>query len=81
MSYADNAWGNIIIVDELDIKAYSDVRLVETKNDPNAYLLKDGAKRPFASREIMERLGYNAKEIMEISEAHLRSFLLGETIG
>lgn len=81
VSYENNAWGGIIIVDELDIKTYSNVRLIHSTADPSVYLLEGNVRRPFVARNIMERLGYNEKEILEISEAHLRSFLLGEPIG
>lgn len=81
VSYPNNSWGNIIIVDELDIKAYPNVRLINSAADSSVYLLEGNIRRPFVSREIMERLGYNTAEIMEISEAHLKSFLLGEPIG
>jgi len=81
VSYPNNSWGDIIVVDELDIRAYPNVRLIHSATDSNVYLLEGNARRPFVSREIMERLGYNANEIMEISEAHLKSFLLGELIG
>src|SRR3989344_4794566 len=80
VSYPNNSWGDIIVVDELDIRAYPNVRLIHSATDSNVYLLEGNARRPFVSREIMERLGYNANEIMEISEAHLKSFLLGELI-
>lgn len=81
VSYPNNAWGDIIIVDALDLKTYAAVRLVETDTDGVVYLLEGNTRRPFISRDAAERLGYNLQEILKISETHLQSFLLGETIG
>ena len=80
VSYPNNYWGDMVVVDELDIITYSNVRLVKS-SDERVYFLEKNVRRPFVSLEVMERLGHNPKEVMEISETHLKSFLVGEPIG
>lgn len=81
-SYANNHWGNVVVVDELDLKTYPNAELIHTKTNPNdVYLLTNNEKRRFGSMDILHGLGYNLAEVVEVSPTHLETYRVGEVIG
>jgi len=81
ISYPQNYWGNVIIIDELDINSYPSATLVQAKNSSEVYLLENGKKRLFLNKEVLNSLGYSQSEILIISPEHLNSYSTGSDIG
>lgn len=54
--------------------------LIKTNNFPTIYLISNGLKRPFASEEAFNRLGYNMKNVITASSQFLYNYNLGEVI-
>lgn len=80
VSYTQNHWGNVVIIDELDRNAYPDAELITANNGNTIYLLKNGEKHRFASIEVLRRLDYNPAEVVSISQSHLDSYKTGAGI-
>jgi fibro-slime domain-containing protein len=81
-SYAGNHWGDVVVVDELDLKAYPNAALIRTATQPDAvYLLTNNEKRRFGSMDILHGLGYNLAEVVDVSPTHLETYRVGEVIG
>lgn len=81
VSYPKNEWGNITVVNELDLAAYPDAVVVKTPHDPGVYLIKNGKKHLFISAHVFEALGYSWSEIVTITPAHLDTYATGKPIG
>lgn len=54
--------------------------LVMTNNFPKIYLISDGKKRPFATKESFNALGYDEKNVIIVSSQFLYQYPMGETI-
>jgi len=54
--------------------------LVKTDSHPSVYLISGGKKRPFATWEAFQSLGYNAANIITVSSKFLYNYDLGEAI-
>lgn len=80
VSYEQNEWGNVIVIDQLDRNAYPDAELVTANNGETVYLLKDGEKRRFVSRSALLNLDYNPAEVVNVSQAHLDSYKTGTAV-
>ena len=80
-SYERNYWGDLAVIDELDLMTYQNVELIKVANQPTLYLLKNATRRPFLSEEVLINLGYNPNEAITITDTHLKSFQEGEPIG
>lgn len=50
------------------------------KNGSNYYLIDYYTIRPFASENVVKKLGYNPQEIIEVSDDAVASYTMGETI-
>ena len=59
---------------------FKDGTLVRTSLHPTIYLISDGKKRPFASQEVFEKLGYNQDKIIIASSQVLYYYDKGEII-
>lgn len=81
VSYGKNEWGNIIVVDALDLAYYPNATLVHVTANGPTYLLSDDTSRQFLSEDVLRQLGYNPAEIVQISQTHLNAFAPGEPIG
>lgn len=57
-----------------------DGSLVMTSNFPRIYLISEGKKRPFASDQVFETLGYNRDNVIVASSQFLYNYPMGETI-
>jgi hypothetical protein len=79
VSYPDNYWGNVITVTQLDIDAYPDVRLIKTKDDPGIYYLENDTKH-LVSEDVFVGRGFNPHEVVEVSQVHMDSYLIGEPL-
>lgn len=80
-SYEQNYWGDVVTIDELDLRTYQNVELVRQRGQTTIYLFKDGVRQRFVSEQVARDLGYNPHEALEITETHLESFTEGEPIG
>jgi fibro-slime domain-containing protein len=80
-SYEKNFWGDVAVIDELDLTTYQNVKLVKLKDSSAIYLIKDGERHKFLAPEILIGLGYNPNEALIITPTHLNSFSLGEDLG
>lgn len=80
VSYTQNHWGNVVIIDELDRNAYPDAELITANSGDTIYLLKNGEKRRFASIDVLLRLNYNPAEVVSVSQAHLDAYKTGALI-
>ncbi|MFA6215668.1 MAG: fibronectin type III domain-containing protein [Patescibacteria group bacterium] len=80
VSYAGNFWGNIARVDDLDLNAYPDTKLIKGINQPTVYLIDGNYKKPFASIGVFKRLGYNWAEVVELNRIHLDNYIDGSVI-
>lgn len=80
ISYPQNYWGNVVVVDQDDINAYPNATLVKTSDAPGIYLIENGYRRLFVSANSFEQRGYNWADVVVISQAHLDSFLPGATL-
>ena len=80
VSYPNNYWGNVATIDELDIQAYPDVKLVKTKYNPTVYLLENGLRRPIKSAAVFSKYNYNWAEVCQINSVHLGSFQEGSVL-
>ncbi|MFA5954296.1 MAG: PA14 domain-containing protein [Patescibacteria group bacterium] len=81
VSYPQNQWGNVAVVDALDINAYPNANLIKTDKDPGIYLLQDNQKRLFLSADVFNALDYSWSEIVTVSTEHLNSYATGSPIG
>lgn len=81
VSYEANHWGNVIVVDQLDIQAYPHAKLVRARGTSEVFLLQNGKRRLFLSPHLITELGYSTHEILDVTPAHLESFPLGDPIG
>lgn len=82
VSYPDNSWGDVVVVNDLDINSYPDAKLIRQlagKNNSAVYYLENNEKR-FVSEEIFKRYNFNPAEIVEVSEAHLNAYKTGESL-
>jgi fibro-slime domain-containing protein len=77
VSYTNNHWGNLVIIDELDRDAYPDAELITANSGDTIYLLKNGEKRRFDSLASLLRLNYNPAEVVSVSQAHLDAYKTG----
>ena len=77
VSYADNFWGDIVVVDELDIRAYPNATLIRSPSTKNIYYLKDGMRRRIDSTDTIYKLGRNPSDLVEVSQLHLESYREG----
>jgi hypothetical protein len=81
VSYPNNYWGNVLVVDTIDITSYPTARVVKTANAPAVYLLQDNKRRLFLSGDVFTGLGYKWPEVLTISNEHLGTYLEGPPIG
>lgn len=79
-SYPNNSWGNVVVVDDLDIQAYPDATLIKAQDDSAVYLLQDGQKHLFSSVESFVSHGYEQGMIVTVDRAHLDSYPTGDPI-
>ncbi|PJE75598.1 hypothetical protein COV04_04200 [Candidatus Uhrbacteria bacterium CG10_big_fil_rev_8_21_14_0_10_48_11] len=80
-SYPQNQWGNVVVVDKIDVNAYPNATLVKTASSPGVYLLQDGEKRLFLSGEVFTALHYSWSEVVTVSPEHLNTYTSGSPIG
>ena len=57
-----------------------DGELVRSSTVPTVYLISDGQKRPFASGDVFQELGYDLKNVITVSPQLLYFYPLGATI-
>lgn len=81
VSYPNNYWGNVIVVDALDLAAYPDAVLIKSANQSAVYLLDDNERRLFLSGEVFTELGYSWSEVLTVSKEHLETYVTGPSIG
>ena len=79
-SYAQNRWDKVVTVDKVELDNYSDTKLVKSMNNSVVYLLEGGVKRPIASGEVFESMGFKWSDIVELNDTHLDSYHTGSTI-
>lgn len=80
VSYTNNHWGNLIVIDQIDRDAYPDAKLITADKSGTVYLLDNGVKRKFTSREVLLRLDYNPAEVVNVSQTHLDAYKTGPNI-
>lgn len=76
-SYPQNSWGNVAIIDAVDLDTYPYVQLIRLKGDTAVYFLEGTTKHRFTDAAAFERLGFNWAEVVEINQAHFDSYLNG----
>jgi hypothetical protein len=54
--------------------------LVKTNSYPTVYLISDGKKRPFASEDVLKKMGYNLQNVFTVSSQFLYNYAAGEAI-
>lgn len=54
--------------------------LIQTKGDPNIYLLSNGQRRPFLSLEVFMKLGYDKKKIINVPNNVAEIHAIGEPL-
>ena len=59
---------------------FEDGYLLKTNVAPAVYVISNGIKRPIASGEVFESLGYKWENIMEVHSRVLALYDLGEVI-
>jgi len=75
-----------VVVPESELKNYqigTEIRLPNysiLKNGSNYYLIDNYTIRPFASYDVVKKLGYNPQEIIDITSADLIGYQTGTTI-
>jgi len=80
VSYAGNYWGNVAVVDQLDINAYPSATLIKGDNDATVYLLDNGVKRPIYSSQTFEQKHYSWSDIVQVNTIHLQSYYTGSPL-
>lgn len=80
VSYPDNEWGDVLVIDELDLNSYPDANLISANKSKDIYFLNDGVKQKFASKTALQKLDYNIAEVVAISTAHLDAYQTGEIL-
>lgn len=75
-----------VIVPDTELKNYqigSEISLPNysiLKNRSKYYLIDNYTIRPFASYKVVQKLGYNPQEILEVSASDISGYTLGSTI-
>lgn len=74
VSYPQNRWGDVVVINRYDLDSYPTARLVRTPDDPRVYLLTDRGKRLIPSEEAFLAAGYRWADIVLVSGTHLNSY-------
>ncbi|HLC90081.1 MAG TPA: fibronectin type III domain-containing protein [Patescibacteria group bacterium] len=74
ISYQNNFWGNIARINELDIAAYPDVRLIKKIGDKNIYLIEGSTKRLIPNETVFKNRQFEWFEVVEINSIHMESY-------
>ena len=80
VSYANNYWGNIVRINELDMSSYAMVNLIKVKGKATVYEISGNTKRPFATGAAFLKLNYNWADICEVNQIHADSYITGSAI-
>lgn len=80
VSYPQNRWGDVVVINHYDLDSYPSARLVRTTDDPRVYLLTDGGKRLIPSAQAFEAAGYRWADVVEVSVTHLNSYATLEPV-
>ena len=80
VSYDSNYWGNVSRVDDLDIQAYPDVKLIKAQNGSAIYLIEGKTKRLIKSEAIFAKNNFNWAEVVEINKIHIDSYQDGPVL-
>jgi len=80
ISYPQNEWGNIVVVNQLDVDAYPFANLVKVPKQEQIYLLENSIRRPFASSDVFAQSNLNPYHIVGINEVHLNAYNLGSPV-
>jgi len=79
VSYPGNYWGNVIIVTQLDINNYPDVKLIKAVNDSAIYYLENNIKH-FISEQVFKEHDFSVPEIVQVSQVHLNTYKTGSLL-
>jgi len=74
VSYADNYWGNVARVDQLDIDAYPNVRLIKNGNQSQVYLIDGTKKRLIKSEAVFEANNFEWAEVVALNQIHFNYY-------
>lgn len=59
---------------------FNDGELLKSDLSPAVYYIERGTKRPFASGDLFERMGYNWKNVISVPEKIINLYPVGQTI-
>ena len=79
-SYPLNRWNDVIDVRPFDLSLFETAVLVKTPGSHTIHYLSLGEKHAISSPEVFDRLGFSYENVVEISDAHLATFPLGDDI-
>jgi hypothetical protein len=79
-SYPSNKWDQVVTIDKQELDNYANVQLVKAKDSKTVYLLDNGFKRAITSAGVFESHGYKWSDILEVSQAHLDSYMTGTSL-
>lgn len=80
ISYPKNFWGDIVIVNEIDLNSYPDAKLIKLELEVGVYYLEGDTKRLIVSAEAFEKHGFSWSEILEVNQQHFDAYITGEII-
>lgn len=80
VSYANNYWGNVVRVNDLDMNSYATASLIKVKGKSTIYELSGNTKRPFASASAFLKANYNWADVCEVNQIHADSYITGSSI-
>jgi len=74
-------WGNVTTVNSAEAVGFNESNLIRQIGDPKVYRIEsDGTKRWIKTESVFKKLGYNWKNIMEVSSAEVGAYKTGTEI-
>lgn len=80
VSYPGNYWGNVVVINEIDMESYPQVRLVKVDGETDVYLLDNGVKRRIADPAAYDALSLPRSHVVNVSRVHLDYYPMGDEV-
>jgi len=74
ISYPQNYWGNIAVINDLDVAAYPNVELIKTADNSSVYYLANNQKQLIPSTEVFTKHNFLWFQVVTVNQYQLDSY-------